>query len=259
MTTIRHIFLAIIVSVFSATAVANSSQEAQGYFASLVSKDLLQVQVYETKGKSPSQIERMNEQNFKRLENYSPRPAHGRVQTIPSEYADLVYYSINQHPIVSEYHLYDYRNGLQIGFCFGRAAYVHLALLRSGVNKRSIKKIWAVGPMNAGGIDWQFHVATIALLEDGQWYAIDTFQGQVKPVREWFRTMQGTAKDKSLRFYVTEPSKFSVSLGEYSRLELGLDLSEDQDWYSHYFKKLMNWTATKPLSDVGLYDLRTQK
>lgn len=255
-----HTFIfGLVVTLFSTTALANSSQEARDYFESLVSQDLLQVQAYETTGKTKSQVEKMNEANFQRLSDYSPRPTHGRVYSIPLEYADDVYYSINQHPVVSEFRIYDYRNGHQIGFCFGRATYVHLVLLRSGMDKRSIKKIWAVGPMVTGDTEWQFHVATAVLAEDGQWYAIDTFQGRVVPVREWFRAMQEVATDKTLRFYVSEPSKFSVSLGEYSRIQLGLDLSADQDWYSHYFKKLMEWMSKKPLSDVGLYDLRTKK
>lgn len=258
MTLNRHIFMSLVVSFFSITAFASASQEAQVYFDNLVSQDLLWLQSNETVGLSQAQIQKLNEDNFTRLENYEPRPAHGRVQAISMEYADLVYESINQHPVVSDFRIYDYRNGLQIGFCFGRATYVHLALLRSGMNKRSIKKIWAVGPMETDGTEWQFHVATAVLAEDGEWYAIDTFQGQVVPVREWFKAMQRVATDDSLRFYVSEPSKFSVSLGEYSRVQLGLDLNEDQDWYSHYFKKLMEWMASKPLSDVGLYDLRKQ-
>ncbi len=258
MTLIRPFLILFVFNVFTTNALANATTEAQEYFESLVNVDLLQFQSDETYTLNKSEVRKLNEENFQRLENFDPRPIKGRVNSIPLDYADLVYDSINQHPVVSEFRIYDYRNGHQIGFCFGRATYVHLALIRSGVNKRSIKKIWAVGPMVTGDTAWQFHVATAVLADDGEWYAIDTFQGQVVPVRAWFKTMLGVATDGSLRFYVTEPRKFSVSLGEYSRIELGLDLNEDQDWYTHYFKKLMKWTADESLESVGLYDLRTQ-
>lgn len=238
---------------------ATPTDEAQLEFDKVVGADLLSLQRYEVSQKNPEQIRKMNEHTFSLLNSYVPRASADRVQAISLDYAQLALTSINLNPVVSEYRIYDYRNGLSIGFCFGRATYVHLALLRAGVNKLSIKKIWAVGPMSTGDTDWQFHVATAVLAEDGKWYAIDTFVGQVMTVEAWFERMQKVALNETLRFYVSSPSKFSVSLGTYSRVELGLDLNEEQDWYSHYFKNLMTWMATKPLADVGLYDLRSDE
>ncbi|MFN9069231.1 MAG: hypothetical protein ACK5V3_18555, partial [Bdellovibrionales bacterium] len=72
-------------------------------------------------------------------------------------------YSIN-HPIVGMSALAKYDPTNEIGFCFGRALFVHLELLRRGVSKDSIKKVFVVGDiveqLNGQEIRWQFHVAT---------------------------------------------------------------------------------------------------
>lgn len=241
-----------------ATKASPASENAKALFTQLVSEDLLQVQRNDVYGKAEDQIKAQNEAMFQMLRDYQPRTEVAqRKDSVDRDFAALALASINQHPVVSEYNIFDRRNGMQIGFCFGRATYVHLALLRAGVNKDAIKKIWAVGPMKTGDITWQFHVGTMVKGPGDEWLVVDTFVRRVMTPQEWFATMQGIATDKTLRFYVTNPEKFSVSLGKYSRIELGLDLSSEQDWYSHYFKDLMTWMQAKPMSEVGLYDLRT--
>lgn len=236
-----------------------ASQKAKLIFENAVETDLLAKWKNDVYKKSDAQISEQNKSMFRTLSDYKPRTGVGRrLDGISKETADLVLSSINQHPVVSEYNLFDRKNGMSIGFCFGRATYVHLTLLRMGLNKDAIKKIWAVGPMNAGGITWQFHVATIAKLDTGKWIVIDTYVQQTMSPEDWFKKLRATGNSK-LRFYVSNPEKFSISLGEYSRVQMGLDLDADQDWYSHYFKDLMTWMGTKPLSDVGLHDLRPTK
>jgi hypothetical protein len=255
---IHSILAGLTALLFSSASFASFAEDqAAKSFEELVDVDLLLLQQQEAHGSSAGDIRRLNQETLQKLKDFKITPSKSRrIDAISLDFGDLLLFSINQHPVVSEYNLYDYRDGMSIGFCFGRATYVHLALLMAGVNKAAIKKVWAVGPMSTGDTDWQFHVATVVKGLNDQWLAIDSFTGEVLPVESWFKKMQAVAKDNTLRLYASEPRKFSVSLGEYSRVQLGLDLSKDQDWYTHYFKKLMTWTATKPLSDVGLYDLR---
>lgn len=254
-----QIIFSVIICCALSMSYANTqtAEEFRTSLKSLVAKDLLQAHRNDVFGKTPADIAATNIQVLQSLDAYQPKqPTQKRVYAVDRDFAVATLRSINRNPIVSDYALYDYKNGLEIGFCFGRATYVHLALLRAGVNKDSIKKVWVVGPMESGGLKWQFHVATAVLSTEGQWLVMDTFSGSVMTVAEWLSFMNENSQDNKLRLYVTNPEKFSVALGKYDRVQMGLDLSAEQDWYSHYFVKLMKWMGTHPLSDVGLYDLR---
>lgn len=253
---VHYLFFIGFIFLSSQAIAFSASEDAQSWFHELVSVDLLELQKQETTGRTQKDVLALNQLSFERLKIYSPHQTKNRVSSVSYDFAHDVLNSINRHPVVSDYNVDHYKNGSEIGFCFGRATYVHLALLRAGVQRSSIKKIWAVGPMQTGSLDWQFHVATIVKADRGHWFVIDTFIGSVVTPEQWFQRMQEVSKDHTLRFYVSDPSKFSVSLGVYNRVQLGLDLTQEQDWYSHYFKDLMFWMSTAPLESVGLYDLR---
>lgn len=72
----------------------------------------------------------------------------------------------------------------KIGYCFGRAMYFHIALLKNKVHKSAIKKVWIIGPMKYKQDNWNFHVATLVKLEDQKWYALDTNQTEPTEVIE---------------------------------------------------------------------------
>ncbi len=205
------------------------------------------------------QIQRANERALGELNAYgTDRKVSGRLNAITTEQAKMVLNSIHRHPVVSDYEYDRYnRPGVEIGFCFGRAAYVHLALLKMGVNKDSIKKIWAVGPMQTAEIAWDFHVATLVKSVDGSWLAIDSFVGRVMSVETWIKEIDKISQPGHRnRYYFSNPKKFSVSLGTYDRVQLGLDLNADQDWYRGYFADLMKWFREDNLQSVGLSRLR---
>jgi hypothetical protein len=231
-------------------------------FETPVGMDLLALQKLEAKAYSSEEIQKLNERTLEKFSHSTVTrevsDAKGeRLNGINLEWAQKVMASIDRHPIVSSYQDDRYsRPGVEIGFCFGRATYVHLALLKMGVNKDAIKKIWIVGPLQTN-VKWAFHVATMVKdAQSAEWYVIDNVPGQVLPVREWVKFLSGYDTQKLARIYISEPQKFSVSIGEYNRVEMGLNLPVDKDWYQHYFVDLLHWFKTDSLESVGLQDLR---
>lgn len=233
-------------------------------FSQFIAHDLLKLQAYEAKNKSLKEISSLNAATIDFIENYKPTrivetQKGQRLNSITRSWAEKVVASIDKHPVVSSYQYHKYnRANVEIGFCFGRATYAHLALMNMGLNRDAIKKIWAVGPMD-NGQKWQFHVATIVRAADDTWYAIDNVPGRLVNVREWSQLMLSWNKTGTLRFYITDPEKFSVSLGQYSRVQLGLDLPKEEDWYQHYFVDLMRWfkETDNATESLGLIDLRS--
>lgn len=176
-----------------------------------------------------------------------------RLKGVSREFAASLIRTIDIHPVAGNAAMSKYnQRGTEIGYCFGRATYAHLALLHHKVHKDSIKKIWAVGPMKAGSITWQFHVGTAVYSRDGQWIMVDNFVGRPVTVREWFAEIKQMDRDNTLRIYVSNPEKFSVALENYSRGEMGLDLEKSEDWYKHYFKDLMTWFKQPDFAALGL-------
>lgn len=263
-----HLLLTLTFTVSSFAAFAQTKTQtanSQSPFSYYVEADLLPIQQKNASRMSVSEMQKLNEKTLNELENYEPSKIlvsqkGERLNSLSYAWANTVMKSIDQHPVVSSYQYSKYNNkGVEIGFCFGRATYVHIALLRMGVNKEAIKKIWAVGPMD-NGLNWAFHVATAVKGDQAnQWWVIDNFPGKVLEARAWFNYMKPMSTDQKLQVFITEPEKFSVSLGKYDRVQLGLDLSRQDDWYSSYFKDLMAWFAQgiEVLEQIGLRDLRT--
>ncbi len=229
----------------------------------LLSTDLLKYQAGEVYHMQSKDVERANIEAIRELQatrmNRLVRTQKGvRLNGLNKPWVEKVVESIVYHPVVGRYQSEKYnRQDVKIGFCFGRATYAHIALLKMGVNKDAIRKAWVVGPMDAGGVRWQFHVTTLVKdFETNKWWAVDSFPGKVLEIEDWYRHMKKSDASGKLRIYITSPQKFSVSLGTYSRVQLGLDLPRSKDWYQHYFKDLMTWFQQDDLKSVGLKDLR---
>lgn len=227
-----------------------------------ISTDLLKYQFTETQGLESEFIEQLNQNEITDLSSIeisrTVKTAKGvRLNGLSKKWVERVVKSIDKHPVVSSYQYDKYnRKEVQIGFCFGRATYAHLALLKMGVNKDAIRKAWVVGSMKTF-VDWSFHVTT--LVKDDKtntWWAVDDFPGEVLSLNDWYKHMKKMDSQGNLRLYVTSPDKFSVSLGSYSRVQLGLDLDRKNDWYQHYFKDMLDWFQKDDMASVGLRDLR---
>ena len=209
---------------------------------------------------STTQIRDKNNQTIENLKKQPIRKlalrvrGRNRVQTVEPKVAQQIIDSMNTHPIVSSSANGKYEHpGTEIGYCFGRATYAHLALLKLGVDKDSIRKIWLVGPMVTNSITWQFHVAATVRTTDGKCMVVDNFTGKLMEISDWVNFFyKYNAKPQKLRVYITSASKFSVSLASYNPVRLGLNVSSEVDWYRHYFFDLMKWFQKNDMSQFGL-------
>jgi hypothetical protein len=214
----------------------------------LVSTNLFRLRNREASQNSTFGIAQLNQKAIRDLNGLQvPNRKVGRVVSVDPDTAREMLESIELHPIVSHYALSSYNvKGDGIGFCFGRAMYAHLLALDLGMQKEAIKKAFVVGPMRTGSMTWSFHVATLVKSGD-EWLALDSVPGKTPlKVQEWFDYFKRQSTDKKLRIYITEPEKFTAESATYSQIQLGLNLSREEDWYSGYFKDLTSWFASQP-------------
>ncbi len=148
---------------------------------------------------------------------------------------EKIYNMILRHPIVSPYMERVYDPNDELGFCFGRALFVHLELLGRGVNRSDIRKAFVIGPMFAENLHWSFHVATTVRGKDGKWWVIDSppFGNGVVELEEWYKHQLGFSEDGKLRLYLTNPQQFTPTQIRYTRGVL------QETVYRNYFEHLL--------------------
>lgn len=211
-------------------------------------KDLTDIRYYDTRDADIEKVQLQNIQLLEELKNDIPNQTTDRLQSVSVTEADRIQNSIYNNPVASPDVIDKYeRPNTNIGYCFGRATYYHLLLLKLGVSKQSIRKIWAVGPMKTpNGILWSYHVATIVYTKDRGWLVLDPNSSKTESVSQWMEIYSEMSTDSKLKFYVTHPSKFGVDSDKYSRKMLGLDSDVNNDWFSHYFKNLVASLKEQP-------------
>lgn len=226
--------------VCSATSIANelSNSNNQNQAEDWLSQNLLKRQQYLREANTIDELLAMEQKELSKLTKLASPEAS---DAITLKQANKLLKSISPHPIVGDI-AYDYYNraGREIGFCFGRATYVHLALLRMGVKKDAIKKIWTVG-QTGGEVNWIYHVATAVRTTDGNWTVIDNFVNRLVTAQEWATMMRTMTVDGKKATFITDAKKFGPKTGAYSRVQLGLELSRDKDFYQNYFVDLFKW------------------
>jgi hypothetical protein len=149
--------------------------------------------------------------------------------------------TVEANPVVSlySYNKYDPRNE-GIGFCFGRAMFIHLELLQRGLDRRAVQKAFVVGHMQTpDGGQWGWHVTTIAQSKNAQgkeiWLAIDPIVGRVIEVSEWYKLMRDSySTDKKLKLYITHGTRFGPR-GVYDEEQIR------NAFYNNYFTDMMKW------------------
>jgi len=160
--------------------------------------------------------------------------------------AEQVLASVNRHPVVGPKASRKYDTWDQmIGYCFGRAAYIHWELLRRGVSPEKIGKIFAVGGLKqkiANGFYWDYHMATIVRAVDN-WWVIDPLLGKLMKVEPWMNEVNQMAahSPSRLRFYLADAIKLHPIPGAYSLERLLIPE------YRGYFQDLFDWFRDHPL------------
>ncbi|MES3039127.1 MAG: hypothetical protein V4736_14565 [Bdellovibrionota bacterium] len=167
------------------------------------------------------------------------------VSAITKDQAELLHKLIQIHPITSESGTAKYDTKFRmIGYCFGRATYVHQELLRRGVDPASIAKMFALGGLYYKGAFWDFHVATLVKSTDGGWWAIDGLGTEVRKLDDWAKEtlkLSMDPKNPTTRFYLSDAAKFHPTPGPYSEEKLY------SKYYNGYFKDLSIWFQNNPL------------
>lgn len=212
-------------------------------------EDLNQIYYQEVQGKSGKALQTLSLKDYNEFvameTNTHERNSHynvdsGKPTVLTKSQAEAVLQAVERNPVVSSYAYtkYDpYNQG--IGFCFGRAMFADLYLSMNGLNRASIKKAFAVGPMIGDQTNWGWHVATIVQSVDSTkkevWLAIDNFTGRVMDVRLWYKALLKMSPDGKLRLYITDAGKFGASPSRYDEVAIS------DRFYNNYFKDMLKW------------------
>jgi hypothetical protein len=164
-----------------------------------------------------------------------------------------LYNEFAQHPTAAYSLRKKYDPEGRIGFCFGRALAIHLELLRAGIQKESIRKIWVVGELKLGSLQWHHHVATMVRAQDGGWWVIDPMYEAPIKATHWMTRMRWIfgkwpslaelpkPEAPQLRFFVTKPERFGPAFGaKYSPKVI------QSTNFGAFFKDLMKHNRERP-------------
>lgn len=196
----------------------------------------------------------LNNNRLSELLNNDPFVESNKVTRLDRDQAQTVYDDMMSTPCVRNDGPYQ-RPGVEVGYCFGRAITSHMHAIRRGVEPKSMKKIWVVGPMRG---DWGHHVAHMIRADDGSWWVIDNVTGLVK-VDQWIAALKGF-KDtsKELMFFVTEASRFgpqknftynTVNLFNVQNRQFEV-FQKDNDYYIGFFKDLFQHLDETPVLET---------
>ena len=198
----------------------------------------------------PKLIHQQNRQVIKQIESLEGVGQNqNRVSALSTKELRKLFNYASNHPVAGLQALKKYDPTGEIGFCFGRALFLHLELLRRGVAKESIKKVFAVGemlevdPSTQNAITWQFHVATAVLGKDGKWWVVDPSYGLME-LREWYRFMKAMAVNHRMSLFSTPLSKIGPSAWEYNTQPGGLF----DPYYRRYFQDLFASFKNTPVA-----------
>ncbi|MEQ1875163.1 MAG: hypothetical protein ABL958_00865 [Bdellovibrionia bacterium] len=181
-----------------------------------------------------------NQELFAEIEKIAQsEPATG----VTKAQAQAILDKISKHPIVSEKNSlkYDTPSG-QIGYCFGKAAYIHVELVRRGIGPNAVAKVFALGPLIHTGRGWDFHVATAVRAAEGGWWVIDGLEPKVMTLDQWRKNVLSWAqslKTPLVRFYFSDATKLNPTPGNY-------EARVREPHYKGYFKDLGRWFSKNP-------------
>jgi hypothetical protein len=153
---------------------------------------------------------------------------------------------LKANPIAGSEHIKNYDADREVGFCFGRATYVHMELLRRKVLPEHIVKIFALGNLRSRNEKWEFHVVIAVLGSENTWWVIDELSKDILNLKDWmdqFKAYSKNPKEPRIRYYITDAAKFHPALGAYKNEELRFE------YYNNYFVDLEKWFEKNPVQD----------
>jgi hypothetical protein len=162
-----------------------------------------------------------------------PAARGSRHSTFTPQQAQDLHDRVSRNPVASLCQLPNYDRTGTSGFCFGRAVATHVEALRMGLNRDSIRKVWAMGEVSGpNGRIWSYHVSTAVRGQDRRWYVIDSYAQNPMPLNDWYRAITAESGLGRTRLYSSAPSRVTPSAFHpdpqtgrqpSTRLQLGLD------------------------------------
>lgn len=136
------------------------------------------------------------------------------------------------------------------GMCWALAIAVHLKTFNVNLHNDSVRKLWAVGPLEVDGHHWKYHATTIVRVKGEGWYALDPLFVQPMPVADWYKKLGEYDVSGTMRLFSTPAKRFGVtSNAKYSKAEFSRDL------YQGFFNDLMHSVRQDVKSGRKLHDL----
>ncbi len=185
---------------------------------------------------SPEEALIKNNLALKNLDELKIAPASSFKKTgLEEREINQLFRKVSDNPVASLSRVDDYSvNTPGMGYCFGRATTAHIKALGSGLNKQSVRKVWALGDLKTGDINWRYHVTTIVRDTNGKWHAIDPIFGRSMSVEDWYKEMKKFDSKGDMRIFDTPAQRFGpTSPSKYSPQVL-----KDSS-YENYFTDLM--------------------
>jgi len=207
---------------------------------------------YEMSTRIPSVAALRNESTLINLESIPlSQTTSNRVTDFTRRELNDIYKAIENHPVAEQKKLCKYDPTGAFGFCFGRATAVHIEALYRGIQKESIRKIWAVGDLaSSNGTRWQYHVATLLRGPKNVWYAVDPVFDQVIPARAWYMQMKKTFDPKNTLLVYTSEAKrlYPMSSTPYNR-----ELLENPNKNGYFLDLLKSFRTEGPFSGPRIF------
>jgi hypothetical protein len=162
---------------------------------------------------------------------------NGRLTGLGWDEITGLYKKVARHPVADYKIVKNYDPYGNMGFCFGRAMAAHIEAIQTGLDKKNIRKIWAVGEMSYKKIMWQHHVATMVRGKNGVWYVIDPEYGRPLKMETWARTVKKMDSNGKLQFFITDAHRFDpIDADPYRPADM------NAYFYNNYFVDMLAYT-----------------
>ncbi len=173
---------------------------------------MLKTNLFDIDRGTPEMSLKENNQVLLALDNLPAKINTKRKAGLDDDEVRQLYQQVSNHPVASLAMANNYsKNSPGMGYCFGRATTAHIKALANGLDKDSVRKVWALGNLKTGDTEWRYHVTTVVRDNKGKWHAIDPIMGRAMPVESWYKEMKKFDSEGNMRIFDTEPKRFGPS------------------------------------------------